>query len=98
MTKRRSPPKSRPKGNVSSRKSGVDRKVAVEPKKSKSKTCITLLSRKGGATIEELQQATGWQAHSVRGFLSGTVKKMAGLALTSEKRSDLPRHYHVKSA
>ena len=45
---------------------------------------IALLRRRQGATIIELVAATGWQAHSVRGALSGTLKKKMGLAVTSE--------------
>ena len=41
-------------------------------------------------------KATGWQAHSVRGFLSGTVSKKMGLAVTSLKGEDGDRTYSVK--
>jgi hypothetical protein len=41
-------------------------------------------------------KATGWQAHSVRGFLSGTVGKKMGLAVTSSKGDDGERRYSVK--
>ncbi|MCH8863534.1 MAG: DUF3489 domain-containing protein, partial [Proteobacteria bacterium] len=40
--------------------------------KSKKETCIALLKRARGASLADLQKATGWQAHSVRGFLAGT--------------------------
>ena len=56
-----------------------------DQKQTKQQTCIDLLSRQEGATIEELQAATGWQQHSVRGFLAGAVKKKLGLTLVSEK-------------
>jgi hypothetical protein len=46
---------------------------------------ITLLRRRQGANIAEMIEATGWQAHSVRGALSGTLKRKLGLAVTSEK-------------
>lgn len=44
---------------------------------------VALLRRREGATLAEMVAATGWQAHSVRGALSGTLKKKHGLAVTS---------------
>jgi hypothetical protein len=41
--------------------------------------------------------ATAWQAHSVRGFLSGTVGKKLGLAITSTKTEDGERTYSIKA-
>ena len=46
---------------------------------------VDLLSRPEGADIAALVAATGWQAHSVRGALSGTLKARRGLAIASEK-------------
>lgn len=62
---------------------------------SKSEAVLRLLRRKRGATLAELQAATGWQAHSVRGFLSGTVRKRMKLPLTAEPGSDGVRRYAV---
>ncbi len=59
---------------------------------------IDLLKRKKGATIEEIVEATGWQPHSVRGAISGTLKKKLGLAVTSEKPGDGPRRYRIAAA
>ena len=59
-------------------------------KQTKQQACLDLLGRQEGATIEELQAATGWQQHSVRGFLAGAVKKKLGLTLLSEKRAADP--------
>ncbi len=42
-----------------------------------------------------MQSATGWQPHSVRGFLSGTVKKRLGLKLQSSKAKDGERRYAI---
>ncbi len=51
-----------------------------------------------GASIPEMQGAMGCQAHSVRGFLAATVKKMPGVVLTSEKTLGRPRRYHIEAA
>ena len=64
-------------------------------KQTKQQTCLDLLCRQEGATIEELQAATGWQQHSVRGFLAGAVKKKLGLRLLSEKPDAGPRRYRI---
>lgn len=62
---------------------------------SKSETILKLLKRKRGATLAELVEATGWQGHSVRGFLSGTVRKKLGLPLVSEKGADGVLRYRI---
>ena len=64
-------------------------------KPSKQQLCLELLRRPGGAGLKELQAATGWQAHSVRGFLSGTVKKKLGLTLSSDRTGDGLRRYRI---
>ncbi|MFN4283114.1 MAG: DUF3489 domain-containing protein [Alphaproteobacteria bacterium] len=56
---------------------------------------ITLLSRKTGATIAEAMEATGWQAHSVRGAISSTLKKKHGLTVTSEVEGARGRVYRI---
>ncbi|MGE0516353.1 MAG: DUF3489 domain-containing protein [Hyphomicrobiaceae bacterium] len=58
---------------------------------------LTLLSRREGATIPEMMEASGWQQHSVRGFLAGTVKKKLGFTLTSAKRAGELRRYSIDS-
>jgi hypothetical protein len=74
------------------------RTKSATSKQTKQQICLDLLSRTEGATIEELQGATGWQQHSVRGFLAGAVKKKLGLTLLSEKPNAGPRRYHIASA
>ena len=64
----------------------------------KQNACLTLLTRPNGATIEDLQSATGWQSHSVRGFLAGAVKKKLGLTLLSSKAEGDVRRYRVVDA
>ena len=68
-----------------------------EPK-TKTAALLTLLARPQGASLAEMQTLTRWQPHSVRGFLAGTVKKVAGVTLTSEKPAEGPRRYRVQRA
>jgi len=63
---------------------------------SKAAKILDLLKRPGGATSKELQKASGWQPHSVRGFLSGTVGKKMGLTVVSTKGEDGERSYSIK--
>jgi hypothetical protein len=64
---------------------------------SKGATILALIQRNGGATTAELQQATGWQPHSVRGFLSGVIGKKMGLKLASARREDGQRVYSLEA-
>jgi len=64
---------------------------------SKTAKVLDLLKRPGGVTAKELMKATGWQPHSVRGFLSGTVSKKMGLTVASVKSEDGERTYSVKA-
>jgi len=56
---------------------------------------LDLLQRKGGATIAEVMKATGWQAHSVRGAISGALKKKLGLTVDSDKLEGRGRVYRI---
>jgi len=49
----------------------------------KQSAAIDMLRAPGGATIAALTKATGWQSHSVRGFLAGVVRKRLKLDLKS---------------
>lgn len=62
---------------------------------SKSDIVIKKLRTRNGTTLDALVEATGWQAHSVRGFLSGTVKKKLGLPLGSDIGKDGKRRYRL---
>ena len=71
-----------------------------EPKRadggSKQSRVIALLQSPTGATIEAMMKATGWQQHSVRGFLAGVVRKRLKLKLGS-KKVDGNRVYQIAS-
>jgi len=71
--------------------------TATARRGSKKAKILTLLKRPGGASLDQLQKATGWQAHSVRGFLSGELKKRMGLGVHSTKHSDGVRTYRLAS-
>jgi hypothetical protein len=70
-------------------------KAATPGQGSKTALVIALLEKSKGATLAELMKATGWQAHSVRGFLSGTLRKKMGLKVESAKRGDGERVYSI---
>lgn len=72
----------------------IVRAAAVPQPKGKIAIVLSLLRRPIGATIADLMSATGWQAHSVRGAMSGAVKKKLGIAIESEK-VDGARIYRV---
>ncbi|MBN8977356.1 MAG: DUF3489 domain-containing protein [Rhizobiales bacterium] len=58
---------------------------------------LDLLRRPAGATIVVLSEASGWQQHSVRGFLAGVVRKKLGLELVSAVEAD-QRVYRIVTA
>jgi hypothetical protein len=62
---------------------------------SKKAEILDLLRRKDGATLDNLMAATGWQAHSVRGFISGSLRKKMGLVVQSSKRETGERVYSI---
>lgn len=74
------------------------RQTASDAAETKTAIVIKLLRRKNGATVADLQKATGWQAHSVRGFLSGTLKKRMRLAVISEADAMGVRRYRISKS
>jgi hypothetical protein len=83
-----SPPNKAPKGG---KKAGAARDG------SKAAKILDLLKRPEGATLAAIMKATSWQAHSVRGFISGTLGKKMGLKVTSAKGEDGERTYSIKA-
>jgi hypothetical protein len=64
---------------------------------SKAAKVLELVKRPDGATLAELMKTTGWQPHSIRGFISGTLTKKLGLTVVSTKTEDGERTYSVKA-
>ena len=62
---------------------------------SKQAEVLRMLRRPEGATISQICESTGWQAHTVRGTFAGAFKKKLGLVLTSEKATGAERVYRV---
>jgi len=58
---------------------------------------IEMLKAPEGATITEIAAATNWQPHTVRGAMSGALKKRLGLTITSEKVDGRGRTYKIAS-
>lgn len=72
----------------------VSKTPTASTKTSKTEQVLTLLRGKTGASVDQIMQLTGWQAHSVRGFISGTVKKKLALNLDTQIREGV-RHYQI---
>jgi len=84
----KSKPKSKPKPRAT-----VSR--AATRSGTKQALLVELLRRKEGATIAEAVRATGWQPHSVRGAISGSLKKKLSLAVVSDKVEGRGRVYRI---
>jgi hypothetical protein len=101
-TRRDRPTAQAKKGRPASPKARKARRTATTPTATtaaragtKLATLIEMLTRPGGATIEQMSAETGWQAHSVRGAISGALKKKLGLPVTSEKVDGRGRVYRI---
>jgi len=85
-----------PKGRSPGAKTGAAAKPARE---SKQAQVLSLLKERAGATLEQMKALTGWQSHTVRGFISGVIKKKLGLNVSSERVADSDdRRYRIVSA
>jgi hypothetical protein len=71
------------------------RKPAASKHKTKLAQLAAMLRRPDGATVEQISKSLDWQTHSVRGAMSGALKKKQGLVITSEKTDDGRRVYRI---
>jgi len=74
------------------------KKTATAPRAgSKTDKILDLLNRPSGVSLKDLVKMTGWQPHSVRGFLSGTIGKKMGTPVDSFKNTEGDRSYRLPS-
>jgi uncharacterized protein DUF3489 len=95
-TKRKTATRSRPaaKRRASKRPVRVGAALARTPAGTKNAQVLAMLQDQAGATIAAIMATTGWQQHSVRGFLSGVIRKKLGFNLVSE-RGESGRIYRI---
>jgi uncharacterized protein DUF3489 len=89
--------KTEPKAKAAKKAPKAAKKATGARDGSKAAKVLEMLKLPDGTTLAELMKATGWQAHSVRGFLSGTIRKKLGLNIASTKTEDGARMYSVKA-
>lgn len=93
-TQQLSPGVKRLRTGVQARPSSSDRPIAKAPANTKQAKALAQLRQPNGTTVSSLMTLTGWQRHSVRGFLTGAVKQKLKLKLTSAMRGN-DRYYKV---
>ncbi len=100
MTKAKSKPKGARRSAARKTSKPKPRTVTPSPKTAarpdtKHARIIAMLRAPAGTTLVAIKTTTGWQLHSVRGFLAGVVRKKLGLNLVSEQ-TDKGRIYRIK--
>ena len=95
MTSKRNPAKTRQTSRAVKARSPSRR--GRRRSRTKTRIALALPRRTDGASIAEMRRALGWQEHSVRGLLAGTVKKMAGVIPVSETGDTGPRRYRIEA-
>ena len=88
-------PKKEAKAGKKAAKPAPAKEASTPRAESKGAKILALIGRPKGASLAEIQKATDWQAHSVRGFLSTAAKKH-GLKIESTKTEAGDRVYQVK--
>lgn len=86
---------------MAARKKSAPKAIPAKPagspkaKETKQQRLIAMLKRPVGATIAQMTKAFGWEPHTVRGALSGALKKKLGLKIVSEKTERGERVYRI---
>ena len=90
-------PSTAKKRAVKAKPGATNAKKAATGKRSgtKQEQLIAMLKREEGATVDEVVKALGWQAHTVRGAISGALKKKLGLKIDAKKTEDRGRVYRI---
>jgi hypothetical protein len=88
-------PAGKPEAAKPARKKTSAVATARSPEGTKEALLIAMLRRPEGATIAQVIEATGWQPHTVRGAISGALKKKRGLEVTSHKNEGGERVYRI---
>lgn len=84
--------------NIEAVEEVIQTATSVKPRSrenSKQAQVIAMLQRPEGATLRQIMDTTGWQAHTVRGTLAGALKKKLGLTIVSEKSEGGERVYRL---
>jgi hypothetical protein len=92
------PPTTKTAERADASASRVPTKAKTSSDSSKTDVVLKKLRMARGVTIAQIRELTGWQAHSVRGFLSAVVRKKLGLNLVNEVGKDGQRRYRVAGA
>jgi Protein of unknown function (DUF3489) len=90
-------PKKGAKAGKKAAKPAPAKKTSAPRAESKGAKILAMIGRAKGATLAEIMKATDWQAHSVRGFISGALGKKMGLKVASTRRADGERVYTLGS-
>lgn len=91
-------PGSQPKAHKSKGTGNRSKLAAKKAPRSDTKQnrLIAMLNREDGATIEQMAKALNWQAHSIRGVISGLLKKKLGLKVVSKKTASGVLSYRIR--
>lgn len=97
-TTKKNAPQAKRGAKKAARRSKAAKPAATPSAGSKKAIVMDLLKRKQGATLADIAKATGWQDHSIRGFISGTLGKKMGLDVESFKNTTDERTYRIVNA